>query len=168
VLALEFVPGGLVALAGVNAEGGYHLVRVNKRDSANTNAFLADLRCRIVNRPEISSDGFIAYPDAVERAFETDCTFAQIIKQYHGEPAVDTARRYSPGVVVGVERRYVRGMQRTVSTSYVERGNLSVRMSCRRFARLPRLWQWGSPITRGASANWLMPRPLRNWRKRPK
>jgi hypothetical protein len=79
--------------------------RVGKRDRDNTVAFLADLRQRIVNRPEISSDGFSAYPDAVERAFGLDCSFAQIIKQYHGEPAIDTARRYSPGVVVGVERR---------------------------------------------------------------
>jgi len=110
--------------------------RVGKRDSENTNAFLADLRQRIVNRPEISSDGFSAYPDAVERAFGLDCSFAQIIKQYHGEPAIDTARRYSPGVVVGIQRRWVIGAQRKVSTSYVERGNLSVRMASRRFTRL--------------------------------
>jgi IS1 family transposase len=85
--------------------------RVGKRDSDNTNAFLADLRQRIANRPEISSDGFSAYPDAVERAFGLDCSFAQIIKQYHGA-------------------------QRKVSTSYVERGNLSVRVASRRFTRL--------------------------------
>jgi IS1 family transposase len=110
--------------------------RVGKRDSDNTNAFLADLRERIGNRPEISSDGFPAYPDAVERAFGLDCSFAQIIKQYHGEPAIDTARRYSPGVVVGIQRRWVIGAQRKVCTSYVERGNLSVRMASRRFTRL--------------------------------
>src|SRR3984893_2837581 len=109
---------------------------VGKRDGENANAFLVDLRQRIVNRPEISSDGFSAYPDAVERAFGMDCSFAQIIKQYHGEPAIDTARRYSPGVVVGVERRWVLGAQRKVCTSYVERGNLSVRMGSRRFTRL--------------------------------
>jgi IS1 family transposase len=62
--------------------------------------------------------------------------FAQIIKQYHGEPAIDTARRYSPGVVVGIQRRWVIGAQRKVCTSYVERGNLSVRMASRRFTRL--------------------------------
>jgi len=93
---------------------------VGKRDGENANAFLAGLRQRIVNRPEISSDGFSAYPDAVERAFGIDCSFAQIIKQYQGEPAIDTARRYSPGVVVGVQRRWVVGAQRKISTSYVE------------------------------------------------
>jgi len=89
-----------------------------------------------MNSPEISSDGFSAYADTVERAFGLDCSFAQIIKQYQGELAADTARRYSPGVVVGVERRWIISAQRKVCTSYVERGNLSVRMASRRFTRL--------------------------------
>jgi transposase-like protein len=72
---------------------------VGKRDGENANAFLADLRQRIVNRPEVSSDGFPAYPDAIERAFGLDCSFGQLIKQYQGEPGIDAARRYSPGVV---------------------------------------------------------------------
>src|SRR5437870_8502875 len=65
-----------------------------------------------------------------------DCSFAQIIKHYHGEPAIDTARRYSPGVVVGVRRHRLIGMQRRVCTSYVERQNLTVKMQQRRFTRL--------------------------------
>jgi IS1 family transposase len=110
--------------------------RVGKRDGDNANAFLADLRNRVANRPEISSDGFRPYFEAVERAFGADCSYGQIIKQYDGEPAIDTARRYSPGVVVGAERRWIIGAQRKICTSYVERGNLSVRMSSRRFTRL--------------------------------
>ncbi len=102
----------------------------------NANTFLADLRQRIVNRPEISSDGFSAYPDAVERAFGLDCSFGQLIKQYQGEPGIDAACRYSTGVVVGVQRRWVIGARRRISTSYVERSNLSVRMASRRFTRL--------------------------------
>ena len=109
---------------------------VGKRDAENTNVFLADLRRRIVNRPEISSDGFSPYLEAVERAFGADCTYGQVIKQYHGEPAIDTARRYSPGTVVGVCRHRLIGAQRRVCTSYVELGNLSVRMASRRFTRL--------------------------------
>src|ERR1700730_17207113 len=71
---------------------------VGKRDGENTNAFLADVRQRIVNRPEISTDGFSAYPDAVERAFGVDCSFGQLTKQYQGKAGSDAARRYSPGV----------------------------------------------------------------------
>jgi IS1 family transposase len=81
---------------------------VGKRDGENANAFLADLRQRIVNRPEISSDGFSAYPDAVERAFGVDWFLR----------ATDQAVSGRSGI------------------AYVERGNLSVRMALRRFTRL--------------------------------
>jgi len=109
---------------------------VGKRDGDNANTFLADVRRRIVNRPEISSDGFTPYLEAVERAFGIDCSYGQLIKQYQGEPGIDAARRYSPGAVVGVQRRWLIGAQREICTSYVERGNLSVRMASRRFTRL--------------------------------
>ena len=73
--------------------------RVGKRTSEHTQAFVADLRERVINRPQISSDAFPAYPDAIERAFGTEIDYGQIVKQYVGEPPVDTARRYSPGAV---------------------------------------------------------------------
>lgn len=76
------------------------------------------------------------YLEAVERSFGADCSYGQVIKLYHGEPAIDTARRYSPGAVVGVRRHRLIGHQRRVCTSYVERGNLGVRMASRRFTRL--------------------------------
>lgn len=110
--------------------------RVGKRDSETTQAFIADVRERVINRPEISSDAFSAYPWAIELAFGLDCTYGQIVKEYEAEPAINAARRYSPGYVVGVQRRAVVGAPRQISTSYVERGNLSLRMSCRRFTRL--------------------------------
>jgi IS1 family transposase len=110
--------------------------RVGKRNGENCRAFLADLRARVLGAPEISSDGFPAYPDAVERAFGIDCTFGTIEKHYAVETAVEAARRYSPAAVVSVTTTYVVGSPSRISTSYVERQNLTLRMQQRRFTRL--------------------------------
>ena len=110
--------------------------QVGKRNVENTKAFLWDLRERIINAPEISTDGLGSYEAAVEEAFGADCRYGQIVKQYHGEPAIDAARRYSPGYVVAVSRRSVIGAPRHISTSLIERQNLSLRMASRRFTRL--------------------------------
>lgn len=109
---------------------------VGKRTADNTQAFVADLRERVINRPNISSDAFNAYPEAVELAFGDDVDYGQIVKVFHGEPGPDAARRYSPGYVVGVNRRWVTGSPKRICTSYVERSNLTVRMQSRRFTRL--------------------------------
>ena len=111
---------------------------VGKRDGTTTNAFAADLRERILGRPQISSDGFKPYLEAIELAFGADCDYGQTMKAFEGEPGADAARRYSPGWVVGVEKAVINGwpQQELISTSYVERSNLSLRMASRRFARL--------------------------------
>ena len=110
--------------------------QVGKRNEENTKAFIWDLRERIINAPEISTDGWSAYEGAIEEAFGTECRYGQIIKTYHGEPGIDAARRYSPGYVVAVDRRAIIGTPRHISTSYAERENLSLRMASRRFTRL--------------------------------
>jgi IS1 family transposase len=110
--------------------------RVGKRTAENTRAFVADLRERVVGAPEISSDAFNAYPVAVDMAFGIDCHFGTIEKHYAAEQTVEAARRYSPAKVVGVSRREVVGRPRHISTSYVERQNLTLRMSQKRFSRL--------------------------------
>lgn len=123
-----------IALAGAaKAIVGY---RIGKRTADHTRAFLADLRERVLGSPEISSDAFQAYPVAVDMAFGIDCTFGTIEKNYDAPVAVEAARRYSPANVVSVTRRAVVGRPANISTSYVERQNLSLRMSQRRFTRL--------------------------------
>jgi IS1 family transposase len=112
--------------------------QIGKRSGANANAFAMDVRQRILGRPQISSDGFSPYVDAIERAFGSEVDYGQIVKVYAGEPGPDTARRYSPGVVVDVRKAVIAGGpdRKKISTSFVERSNLTIRMQCRRLTRL--------------------------------
>ena len=101
---------------------------VGKRDTENTEALALDLRARVVNRPQITSDGYTPYPNAVEEAFGRDVDYAVLTKKYVGDSNLpDAAHRYSPGHVAGVETSVIRGNPdpEKISTSYVERFNLS-------------------------------------------
>jgi IS1 family transposase len=109
-----FVGDQYVFLAASASSKAIVSFQVGKRNEANTKAFIWDLRERIINAPELSTDAFPAYEGAIEEAFGTDCRYGQIIKSYVGEPAIDAARRYSPGYVVAVSRRAVVGVPATL------------------------------------------------------
>jgi IS1 family transposase len=126
-----------IALAGVaKAIISY---RVGKRTVATARAFLSDLYSRVANvlgGVEISSDAWTSYPGLIEEEFGLQVRYGIIDKSYAATPAVEAARRYSPAQVVSVARRAVIGAPAHISTSYVERQNLTMRMSQRRFGRL--------------------------------
>jgi len=112
--------------------------RTGKRDSDSTHEFIHDLRERVIGMPEISTDGFLPYQNAIRSAFGNRVAHGVIVKTYSvtNLAVKDAARRYSPAQVVAVARDVVSGVPAHISTSYVERSNLTLRMSSKRFSRL--------------------------------
>ena len=110
---------------------------VGERKQRDATAFISDLASKLVNRPQISSDALTAYQRAIEEAFGANVDYASIIKTFkHSE--LTEARRYSPPEVYSAKKEVRQGNPDwdKISTSYVEKQNHTVRMHCRRLARL--------------------------------
>ena len=138
ILAREQIAGDVWTFTGIDADTKLIISwMVGQRDAGFATEFISDLKDRLANRVQLTTDGHKMYLTAVADNFDWNgIDFAQLVKIYGNDP--EGQKRYSPAICNGCEKTTVTGSPdpRQISTSYVERQNLNMRMGMRRFTRL--------------------------------
>lgn len=136
-IAEERIAGDVWTFTAIDADSKLVISwLVGRREAGHAAQFLQDVESRLSNRVQLTTDGHKMYLHAVPSAFGGDVDYAQLVKIYGNDP--EGQKRYSPAQCLGTQRLEVIGEPdpRFISTSFVERQNLNMRMQMRRFTRL--------------------------------